>query len=118
MTLVTFTPPIAPEYGANNKPKVKLLEADFGDGYTQTAADGLNHIRAEWTLNWPALTPAQADSVETFFSDRGGYTPFFWTAPGKASAQKWTCKDWEVGFAGPNHRSIRATFVQSFNILS
>jgi len=52
MTLQTFTPPIQPSVGATNKPKVKILKADFGDGYTQAAADGTNNIRAEFSLTW------------------------------------------------------------------
>jgi phage-related protein len=118
MTLATFTPPVAPEYGASNKPKIKLLEAEFGDGYTQTARDGVNHIRATWELNWPVLKPTDAEEIETFITEHGGDVAFYWTAPDKPSPQKWTCKDWSFTIAGPNHRSIRATFVQSFNILS
>lgn len=118
MTLATFSPPIQPSTGVTNKPQIKILEAQFGDGYTQATGDGLNHIRAEFSLMWEVLTPAQADAIESFFEAHGGYAPFLWTAPGKSTPQKWTCKQWERTFNRAGFVSIKATVTQSFNIVS
>ncbi|WP_457796646.1 phage tail protein [Methylocystis sp. S23] len=123
MTLETFTPPIQPSIGASNKPKVKILKAEFGDGYGQASRDGLNHIRNEFSLTWEVLTPAQANTIEAFLIEHGGDVPFLWTAPGKSTPDKWTCEQWEVSFLaaiyqGENFRSIKATFTQSFNIVT
>jgi phage-related protein len=118
MSIQTFMPPELPDYGASNKPRVKLLEAEFGDGYTQAAADGMNHIRAEWTLHWPVLDPLDAEEIEDFLMEHGGYQCFFWTAPHRSSPQKWTCKEWTITIAGPYHCSISATFIESFNIVT
>src|SRR5690606_29261995 len=41
----TFDPPFAPSPGAQNKPEIKILQAEFGDGYSQPTPNGLNHIR-------------------------------------------------------------------------
>ncbi|WP_064033346.1 phage tail protein [Methylosinus sp. R-45379] len=117
MSIDTFTPPINPSVGAQKKPELKILEATFGDGYTQASADGLNHIRDSLTLNWEALTIAQSDAIEAFLNTQGGVTPFLWTAPGDATPRKWTCKDWEVTYRTTHFRSIKATFKQSFNIV-
>jgi phage-related protein len=123
MTLATFTPPMQPSVGATNKPKVSILKAEFGDGYSQSTAAGVNHIRNEFSLTWEVLTPAQANSIEAFLQQQGGITPFYWTAPGKSTPDKWTCEQWEVSFLaatyqGQNYRSIKATFTQSFNLLT
>lgn len=116
MTLATFTPPMQPSVGAVNKPKVSVLKADFGDGYIQSTAAGLNHIREEWSLTWEVLTGAQSDAVDAFLRGQGGFTPFYWTPPGASTPQKWTCEDWSISHIQAGFRSIKATFVQSFNL--
>ena len=63
MAFPTFTPPVPPSPGTANKPKVKLLKAEFGDGYTQTTRDGLNHVRRTLSLKWEFLTPTQAKTI-------------------------------------------------------
>lgn len=123
MTIATFTPPMNPSVGAINKPKVSVLRADFGDGYSQATRSGLNHIRNEFSLTWEVLTPTQADAIEAFLIQQGGDIPFLWSRPGKSTPDKWTCENWEVSFLSPlyqgqNYRSIKATFTQSFNLLS
>ena len=118
MTISTFTPPIQPSVGAQRKPQLKILSADFGDGYSQEAGDGLNYIRDVFELNWEVLTPTQSDAIESFLLAQGGITPFFWLAPGDATPRKFTCKDWEVTYLRVGLRSIKATFRQSFNIVT
>jgi phage-related protein len=118
MTLATFTPPVQPSVGATNKPKVRVLLASFGDGYTQATADGLNHIRDEFSLTWEVLTASQSDYVDTFLREQGGHTPFYWTAPGEATPQKWTCEEWSVSHIQAGFRRITATFVESFNLVT
>jgi phage-related protein len=101
-----------------NKPKVSILKAEFGDGYVQTTASGLNHIRDEFSLTWEVLTASQADYVDTFLREQGGHTPFYWTAPGEATRQKWTCEEWSITHIQAGFRRITATFVQSFNLVT
>ncbi|CAJ0861964.1 hypothetical protein AMST5_01445 [freshwater sediment metagenome] len=116
MTLATFTPAMQPSVGAVNKPKVSIHKAEFGDGYSQATAAGLNHIRDEWSLTWEVLTPAQADAIDTFLRGQGGHMPFYWTPPGSTTPQKWVCEEWSVTHIQAGFRSIRATFLQSFNL--
>jgi phage-related protein len=93
MTIETFNPPIQPSTGARKKPTIKILEAEFGDGYTQSCPDGINYIRQSFELVWEVLTHIQSDYIESFFEARGGVEHFHWTAPGDSSPKKWTCKD-------------------------
>ncbi len=67
MALTTFTPPIAPTLGTKHAPKVNLLKAEFGDGYSQAAPNGLNHTAHEISLRWGALTEAQFGTIRQFF---------------------------------------------------
>lgn len=109
MTLQTFTPPIAPS-STKKRPKLRLLKAEFGDGYTQTTRDGMNHQRNVIDLTWEVLTPAQADAITAFFEEHGGDTPFLY------NGTKFTCEVWEDSTGRGGFRTITATFEQSFNI--
>ncbi len=95
MPLTTFNPPIAPSPGTRHAPKVNLLEAEFGDGYTQASPRGLNHIQRVATLRWDGLTEAQYNTIEDFFVTQGGYRPFWYQPRGFATALKWVCKEWD-----------------------
>ena len=107
MTLQTFTPPIDPS-SIRKAPKLKLKTASFGDGYSQTVRDGLNHIRNVLELSWEALTAAQAKQITDFFELHGGDEAFLF------EGLKFTCATWndDIGRAGIH--SISATFEQNF----
>ncbi|MFC0282268.1 phage tail protein [Camelimonas abortus] len=71
MALQAFTSPYPPSKSVD-RPEVKVLTAEFGDGYTQSAGDGMNNIRRVLTLTWDNLTPAQAGAIETFLRNHNG----------------------------------------------
>lgn len=110
----TFIPPIPPSPGTRNKPELKILKAEFGDGYTQTTPDGLNHIRAVYSLSWEVLTPAQAASMESFMERHLGTKAFLYQPAGRPAPMLFTCEEWERKMGTPEE--FTATFRQSFNI--
>ena len=112
MPLQTFIPPIPPSK-SDVRPEFKILEAEFGDGYTQSVPDGLNHIRDVANLSWDALTPAQADTIETFIRNHGGTTPFLYTLSDSATQRQWVCKEFSRTRGTPN--KVTATFRQDFS---
>ena len=114
MTTITFTPPIPPSPGTKSKPEVKVLEASFGDGYTQTAGDGINNIREILTLNWEHLLPTQADQLENFFVERAGYKYFYYQASHRYSPRLYLCKEWDRGTIQGGFATFTATLRQSF----
>lgn len=116
MTIQTFTPPIKPSPGSTRKPELKLLKSEFGDGYTQTARDGLNHKRDVLEIQWDYLTAEQADQIIAFFEAHGGDTPFLYIPPAKAQPVRFTCADWEETYNVRTLRSVKATFRQDFNL--
>ena len=110
----TFNPAIQPST-LGNKPRVKILKAEFGDGYMQATRDGLNNVRRVLTLEWSVLTIEQAQAIETFLETHGGTTPFLWTPPNGTSPLKWTCAEWSMNYREADLRSVSAKFEQSFN---
>ena len=112
MPLVTFSPSIAPSPGTSHKPRVKLLVAEFGDGYSQAAPKGLNHIQQTVSLRWDGLTETQMAELKLFFEERGGYRPFYYQPRGFSAPLKWTCSTWNYSDAAPWR--FEAMFEQSY----
>lgn len=110
MTLQTFTPPIPPS-STRKKPKLKLLRADFGDGYSQVTPAGLNHNRTILELSWEVLTADQANVITSFLETHGGTDPFLY------QGTKFTCEVWEDAIGRAGLHSISATFEQSFALV-
>ena len=110
----TFLPPVAPSPGGIRKPELRLVESKFGDGYTQSRPDGLNHRREVVTLRWDGLTGAEMNAIVGFLRDRGGHEEFHFQPHGYDAPIRWTCRDWEAEH-GPPWRLV-ATFRQSFAI--
>lgn len=113
MPLLTFTPSIAPTPGTRHKPQVSLFQADFGDGYSQAAPAGLNHIRRTVELMWEGLTLAQFNELEDFFAGRGGYLPFWYQPRWMSAPAKWTCKEWSGTDGSP--WTFSAKLVEDFS---
>jgi len=118
MALETFVPPIPPSPGTRARPKVRLLKAEFGDGYTQTTRDGINHIRKTLELEWETLTPAQAKQITDFLERHGGDIPFYYTPSNETVPIKWTCEEWEDTRGQGGLRTVTCTFEQSFSLES
>jgi len=112
MALTTFAPDPAPGPFPVITPEIRVRRAEFGDGYTQTSADGLNHIRQTVELTWDALSLIQKNQLEAFFVARGGYQSFYYTPFGFAAPVKWTCGDWS--WSGTAPFTFRAVLRESF----
>lgn len=70
----------SPDYQASKKQSPKLSEVDFGDGYTQSRPQGLNHNRATFNLTFSG-NPARIRQIDDFLTRHGGYQAFLWTPP-------------------------------------
>lgn len=143
MSTPEFKPPMTPSIGVVRKPEIKLLRAEFGDGYTQTAANGMNHIREVLQLRWDVLTKDEADEIEGFLRERGGWQSFTYRLPYaereraflepgdegyvanidrqrdatyERPAMKFTCDDWQITQSAAFHYAIDATFRQDFSL--
>lgn len=114
MALVTFTPIVRPSPGAAHAQKVSLLRSDFGDGYTQSSPNGINHIRKSITLKWNGLGEDDVASLDAFFVSQGGNKAFYYTPYGMTEAMKWTCEEWSASSGAP--WTFTAKLEQSFSL--
>lgn len=103
-----------PEFGAAKakKPTVKTIQ--FGDGYEQRQAYGLNTSPQAWSLNFANREETEADEIDDFLEARGGTESFDWTPPGDDDAIKVVCQEWNRSIEKHNRFSISAIFRQVF----
>lgn len=111
---VQFPMPYNPTTSASRASKPRVLRADFGDGYSQRAADGINAVRDTYTVSWENITRTEANTADAFLRARGGWDAFYWTPPG-GTQKTWTCEDWKVTHTTATLDSLSATFVEVFD---
>jgi phage-related protein len=109
------TLPIQPDRSTSKATKARVLTAEFGDGYTQRAGDGIHVLRDEISLSWPALDTTSANTLISFFEQHEGYQAFLWTPFRESTPKKYTCEEWSESYPGNNLTTVSATFKQQFD---
>lgn len=113
----TFTPPVNPSPDLGHEVQPRVLVAQFGDGYTQRAGDGLNTLRRRYdSLRWDNLTAAEADAITGFFAARGGVEAFFWTPPDSQVTAKYRAVSWQRLRRTARAFSVQAVLIEEFDL--
>jgi len=105
--------PSGDDYQFSEEPRVR--KAQFGDGYAQTAKDGLNANPRVFELAWPNLNTAQKDTIINFLRARGGSEAFYWTPPKEVTAIKVKATSWSTQTVQGPWWSLSARFEQVFD---
>lgn len=74
---------------STRKRTYKTLTAEFGNGYSQTAPDGINNVRDEWNLSYENLTDAERTTVVAALDAVQTWDYLTWQAPGDAASKRW-----------------------------
>lgn len=91
----------------------RVIETQFGDGYKQQSADGINIKNEQYTIKVHAYGD-EAQEIMDFFDAHQGWKSFFWTPPlGKLGL--YTCSDPKPSNQGSSLYTITGTFVKSFS---
>lgn len=114
MTTPTLTTTRQATLETRRSAKPRVLVAEFGDGYSQRAKDGINSNPAEMSVVWESMTVADAKLLVKFFEDRAGAEHFYWTAPHDTTPKKWVCPDWTEEYPTRTYITIRATLREVF----
>lgn len=112
----TFNPTVVPTIQSAVTFTAKTLEANFGDGYEQVAAAGLNSVSGTFQVAWDLLTLEQRDEIEGFFKSKKGAEAFLYTFPSESTQRKFRCKTWQRGHTGSLF-TVRAEFREVFDIV-
>lgn len=91
---------------------LRVLKARFGDGYQQTAADGINNKSQTWPIQFRGKA-AKIAAIRDFLDARGGGQSFYWTPPLGAQGY-YECTGYTIKPLGAGNYDLNATFEQVF----
>lgn len=97
----------------------RTLKAEFGDGYSQAAADGINNKTEQWAIEavgcWVTGTPIghPVKQIADFLDLQQGFNAFNWTPPAGV-AGLYRCDGYRKTSIGGGLYTIAATFYQVF----
>lgn len=97
----------------------RTLDAQFGDGYSQSAADGINPKSQSWSISFRGLKNPEcannvnAQAVMDFLDERGGWESFLWTPPGSTVQGRYVAKNYGMQKSA-GVVTINATFIEVF----
>lgn len=107
-----------PDYngtGGEFEPKRKV--AQFGNGYSQRAPDGLNNNPQMWNVAFLGRSySAEIDLIDAFLAALNGTDYFLWTPPRGGSQIKVICPKWSRRPTKGPYDDLTATFEQVFDL--
>lgn len=100
-------PNIPPDTKSKRQRSARILVADFGDGYAQTALDGINTTVEDWDLSFDNYSIIDVKTITDFLDAQNSYKSFYWTPPDETVAKLWRQDGpYSVTFVGPSTRSL------------
>ena len=81
---------IIPDRGVSTEQAPRILSANYGDGYEQRIAAGINNLPESWSLSWNSRPNADANKIIKFLEDQAGVSSFDWYPPDTAIASTTT----------------------------
>lgn len=98
------------ETGTSGSGEFKFDTAQFGDGYSQDSATGLNPERQMWPVSVSGYS-GFIEEVLTFI--RANYLCFNWKPPMGVMGQ-YKCTKWNVNPSGGDHWTLSMQFEQTY----
>lgn len=105
----TFVWPV--RIGATSKAKPRVKGVQFGDGYGQRMADGINVDLRQYSVKFTDWVE-NIEQIDDFFTRHGGVKAFLWQAPDRKVPRKYICQEWDTNFLNGNIREPAATFIE------
>jgi phage-related protein len=92
----------------------KILKTNFGDGYEQRLAAGINNLEQDYSVGFSNRTKEEIDDIIAFFVSKGGVTNFTFTIPDSnnsgETAIKVVCDTWSQSYSYGDYYGCQATF--------
>lgn len=110
MAAFTYQPDYGPQ--VTETPRVRMTQ--YGDGYSQRAADGLHPIAQKWSLKFSARSQTEAKGILSFFRTQGGTTAFDFIDPLDSSTHSVICQTWSMSPSSYGLYDVQATFQEVF----
>ena len=110
---------IIPDKGMSRSNEPVIFKAEFGDGYQQRIANGINNLKQEFSVSFATREKAEIDDIIGFFESTNGVTAFDFTfADTNASGNEETVKVYVSQFTQnwdyDDFYTLSATFVRVY----
>jgi len=115
MATTTFPTAILPTQSSSLTTAPNTIETQYGDGYSERAANGINTFLEKWSLTF-ILSTADYTTVNNFLTARGGYDAFNWTNPITGVAGIYVCTKWNTHLMSGGWYSLTTTFQEVTDI--
>jgi phage-related protein len=92
----------------------RVRSAQFGNGYKQRAADGINNETQSWNLTFTG-EKARIAAILAFLRAQKGYKAFIWATPFDGPLY-FTCDTFAPTDLGGKAWSLTATFEQTYQV--
>jgi len=99
--------------GTNGAKTFAVLEAGYGDGYTQRVQDGINNASRKWNITMADKYAYELDPPKAFLDARAGAASFLWTPPNGVQGY-FICKSYTETPAIAGLSTLTAVFEESF----
>lgn len=84
---------VNPDRGFSRKNEARVFKAEFGDGYEQRIANGINNLKQSFEVAFVNRPKDEIDDIVAFFEGKQGVTSFNFTfADSNASGSEETVK--------------------------
>jgi len=106
---------VKPDKGMTRDSKPVTHNMQFGDGYEQRLANGINNLSESWSITMNNRTNDDIDDIIDFFESKGGVTNFSFVLPNSNEGSseetvKVVCTDWDKKYDYGDFYSVTATF--------
>lgn len=86
---------------SSRKRTYKVRRASFGNGYSQSAPDGINYVKDSWAISFDLLASTERAALVNILDSIGTWDYFTWQAPGDAASKRWLVTgDWSESLSG------------------
>jgi len=103
-----------PDKGLNSSNTPRTFTVEFGDGYEQRVANGINALAQSFSVSFNTRPKAEIDDIIAFFVNKAGVTAFSFTYADSNNSGETTikvvCDDWSQSWDYDDFYSASATF--------
>jgi phage-related protein len=106
---------VVPDKGFSRSNEPRVFIAEFGDGYEQRLANGINNIKQSFDVNFANRPKDEIDDIVAFFESKKGATAFNYVfsdsnAGSNEETVKVVCEKWNQTWAYDDYYNLSATF--------
>jgi phage-related protein len=116
MTLNSFPTSPPPDAPFDTPTNIGVLEAEFGDGYSQRSSPGINNSRKTVALTYTNVTRSERDSIRDFCTAHSHGEAFYFTLPDESTPRKWRLLDFKDTYLSSLYCTFNCNLKEVFDL--